>query len=210
MAFLMKEILEHATSLDEAKEILSRAKRTCEYHYVISDGKTEDAIGIYATPSQFHVIRPGESYAFFTPQSDSFHYQRNGQDDKFLISPFASSHSDMQHLIFSEDHKLIALINHQPKHCLVLQGHGHPECYPILIERIRNHYGLIDERVLQDVIKHPATNHTNLHNAIFLPKTLELWISHAGLDGTPASDNFYTHFNFSTLLQENIHGNLAR
>ena len=35
--------------------------RTCEYYYVISDGKSKTAVGIAATPDTFQVLKPGES-----------------------------------------------------------------------------------------------------------------------------------------------------
>lgn len=60
MAQLMREVMEKADSLDDVIEIMGGSARTCEYYYVASDGKTNDAIGIAATPDVFEVIRPGQ------------------------------------------------------------------------------------------------------------------------------------------------------
>ncbi|HJP03182.1 MAG TPA: C45 family autoproteolytic acyltransferase/hydrolase [Planctomycetota bacterium] len=60
MAQLMREVMEKADSLDDVIEIMGGSARTCEYYYVASDGKTNDAIGIAATPEVFEVIRPGQ------------------------------------------------------------------------------------------------------------------------------------------------------
>ena len=63
MAQLLREVMEKAGTLDEAVEILRRGPRTCEYYYVISDGKTRRAVGIAATPGTFEVLLPNTSHA---------------------------------------------------------------------------------------------------------------------------------------------------
>jgi hypothetical protein len=67
MAQLVREVMEKATTLEEAVEIMRSSPRTCEYYYVIADGKTHDAVGIKATPELFEVVRPGEAH----PQLDT-------------------------------------------------------------------------------------------------------------------------------------------
>ena len=62
MAQLMREVMERAGTLDEAVEIMRRGPRTCEYYYVISDGKAKRAVGIAATPDTFEVLQPGQSH----------------------------------------------------------------------------------------------------------------------------------------------------
>jgi isopenicillin-N N-acyltransferase-like protein len=62
MGFLMREGLERANSLDEALAIFRDTPRTCEYYYVISDGKIPDARGLATTPSLFEIIQPGQMH----------------------------------------------------------------------------------------------------------------------------------------------------
>ncbi len=62
MAQLVREIMEKASTLDEAVEIMRRGPRTCEYYYVIADGKARTAVGIAATPDKFEIVRPGEAH----------------------------------------------------------------------------------------------------------------------------------------------------
>lgn len=62
MAFLMRRVLEHAGTLDEARQIMSDAKRTCEYYYVVADGKSREALGVAAWPDKIEFLKPGESH----------------------------------------------------------------------------------------------------------------------------------------------------
>jgi len=62
MAQLVREVMEKASTLDEAVAIMRTGPLTCEYYYVISDGKTKDAVGVAATPDTFEVIKPGQSH----------------------------------------------------------------------------------------------------------------------------------------------------
>lgn len=62
MAQLIREVMEKAGTLDEAVAIMQRGPRTCEYYYVIADGKTKRAVGIAATPTKFEVVLPNQAH----------------------------------------------------------------------------------------------------------------------------------------------------
>jgi hypothetical protein len=62
MAQLVREVMEKANTLDEAVAIMRKGPRTCEYYYVIADGKTKTAVGIAATPDTFDLVRPGQGH----------------------------------------------------------------------------------------------------------------------------------------------------
>jgi hypothetical protein len=62
MAQLVREVMERAGSIDEALDIMRKSKRTCEYYYIISDGKTRRAAGVAATPDKFETVWAGESH----------------------------------------------------------------------------------------------------------------------------------------------------
>ncbi|HLX64738.1 MAG TPA: C45 family peptidase [Planctomycetota bacterium] len=63
MAFLMRRVLEHADNLEQAREILEKAKRTCEYYYIIADGKSRSAYGVAAWPDKIQFLKQGEAHA---------------------------------------------------------------------------------------------------------------------------------------------------
>ena len=62
MALLFRKALEEAKTLKEAIQIFQRARRTCEYYYVISDSKIPRAVGLWCKPNLFFLIEPGISY----------------------------------------------------------------------------------------------------------------------------------------------------
>jgi isopenicillin-N N-acyltransferase like protein len=62
MAVLVRQVLERANNLDEALATFRDQPRTCEYYYVIADGKTNEAVGVAATWQKFSVVRPGEAH----------------------------------------------------------------------------------------------------------------------------------------------------
>jgi len=62
MAQLLREVMERAGTLDEAIAIMRKGPRTCAYYYVISDGKTKQAVGVAATPESFELVRLGEAH----------------------------------------------------------------------------------------------------------------------------------------------------
>lgn len=200
MAFLMREILEKASDLNGAKAILSQAARTCEYFYVISDGKNSDSLGVYATSSQIHFIRPGDSYALLAPSNLPANYEKQGENDKFFLSPCSLQQSSSQMVLLDKLKRIAVLYHEQPQNVILLTGFTHPERYPVLADRVQSAYGKIDEKVLEGIVQRPVAMETNLHNAIFQPAELKVWIAHAGPNGEPACTQPYVYFNLAELL----------
>lgn len=62
MAFLVRLALEEANTLDEAVAIFRDHPRTCEYYYVVADGKTGQGVGMEASWDKFNVIKMGTSH----------------------------------------------------------------------------------------------------------------------------------------------------
>ncbi len=62
MAFLVREVLETASDLEEAIAVFRDNYRTCEYYYVIADGKTNRSVGMATTWEKFELIKPGEAH----------------------------------------------------------------------------------------------------------------------------------------------------
>jgi hypothetical protein len=62
MAFLVRMVLEEGDTLDRAVKIFRDSPRTCEYYFVIADGKTGKAVGMEACWNAFGVINMGERH----------------------------------------------------------------------------------------------------------------------------------------------------
>lgn len=62
MALLVRHALAHAETLEEALRIFEETPRTCQYFYVVADGKTNEAVGMEASWNVFSVVRPGEAH----------------------------------------------------------------------------------------------------------------------------------------------------
>lgn len=193
MAFLMRQILERSSNLEDAKDILLSSPRTCEYFYIISDGNQNTSIGAYATKEQIKWIERGSLCAFLAIGA-----QTTGTECGCSCSTEQTPH---QTILYRSDRSIAALLQQQPHHCLLLTGLTHPERYPILADRLLKHSGSIDEKILQQVIKGPAGKLSNLHNAIFLPQQLKVWIAHAGTNDEPAYTQPYTEFSLDLFLR---------
>jgi hypothetical protein len=61
MALLVRETLQRAKTLDEAIAIFRDQPRTCQYFYVVADGKTNRAVGMEASWDRFELIKPGQA-----------------------------------------------------------------------------------------------------------------------------------------------------
>ena len=69
--------------------------------------------------------------------------------------------------------------------------------YPLREER----YGLLDVETMKEVVKRPVAMASNLHDAIFLPETLDLHFAYANAT-QPACDCPYHHLNLAELIRD--------
>lgn len=177
MAFLLRTIIQRASSLDQIKEILANTARTCEYFYIFSDGKTGDSFGCYTTPTILSFFHPGESYRKHPPFPNTFDVPSNPQ----------MAGNETEELYYPPEDTLMV---------------SRWDNFYLLKDRLLNHFGKLNPESLQEIIMQPIAHQSNLHNAIFAPTSLDMWISHAGPNNEPACDRPYTHFNLITLMDE--------
>jgi hypothetical protein len=59
MAYLLRDIMERAATVDEALDVFRKSPRTCEYYYVVSD-KSGAMRGLRCTPKEIMVLEPGQ------------------------------------------------------------------------------------------------------------------------------------------------------
>jgi len=118
--------------------------------------------------------------------------------------------------VFSDRSRNIAGVKATPDEFLVLRpGEQHPELPPVpeeivffsggdrakaLSQRLHDAYGKIDVQKMIEIIKRPVAMNSNLHNAIFMPESLDMWVADAGKD-TVACDEPYVHVNLRELMK---------
>ena len=61
MSFLLRDIMERASTVEEGLGILRNSPRTCEYYYVLSD-KSRAIAGVHADARQLTVLQPGQQH----------------------------------------------------------------------------------------------------------------------------------------------------
>lgn len=72
MALLVREVLETADDLDAAVAVFRDSPRTCEYYFVIADGKNNTAAGLEACWDRFNVVAPNTAHPQLpTPVEDA-------------------------------------------------------------------------------------------------------------------------------------------
>ena len=62
MVTLMRRAMEECSTLTQVKALWTDNPRTCEYYYVFADGKTNEAVGVAATPESIEFVLPGQSH----------------------------------------------------------------------------------------------------------------------------------------------------
>ena len=118
--------------------------------------------------------------------------------------------------VLSDRSRNIAGVKATPEELLVLRpGEQHPELPPVpedvvffsggdrakvLSQRLHEAYGKIDVPKMIEIIKRPVAMNSNLHDAVFLPESLDMWVADAGRD-TVACDERYAHVNLGELLE---------
>ncbi|MBJ7449493.1 MAG: hypothetical protein JHC93_03930 [Parachlamydiales bacterium] len=198
MSFLMRMVLQYSNTLDEAKTYLKNSKRTCEYWYVISDGKTDDATGIYATASQINFVAPGEKFAYLAPGELPANYLPNGTNDKFFLTNFTIDSSPYHTVIFGDDKMLKSAYIYPPEGFVLIVGCNTIR-YPLIFEKIlpKRSTDVIDEIELEKMMMEPIGRDSDLHNVIFQPALGKLWIAHAGSSNEPAYSQPYEEFDMN-------------
>ena len=152
MAFLVREVLETARNLDDAVAVFRDSPRTCEYYFVIADGKTNRALGMEAGASRFSLIEPNTS------------------------------------------HPLLP----KPVKDAVLLSAG--SRYDELVRRTQEQHGKFTAEEALRLMNRPVAMKSNLHNALFEPKSTRFWVANASKKGEPAADQKYFAFQLSELL----------
>lgn len=199
MTMLIRDALERAGDLDAALKIFRESKRTCEYYYVISDGKSNRARGIWATGKTFRSWGFGDAYGFTE-------YDKPGvgaAGNKVFVGGSRVNRGKYHIEVKGEGAKTYLAL--PPRDAIVLSGFDR---YQHFMKRMDANYGKIDAPRLIEMIKRPVSMKSNLHNAIFHPGSLTTWVAVASDKGEPACNQRY--YRFVLRSQAEVEKSLAR
>ena len=85
MAFLVREGLEKGHTLNDVLSVFRESPRTCEYYYVVSDAKTNEAVGMEASWDKMQVIKAGVGHELLPkPVQDCSLLSAGGRYDELV------------------------------------------------------------------------------------------------------------------------------
>ena len=153
MAHLLREVMEKASTLDEAVKIMKDSPRTCQYYYVIADGKAKTAVGISASPTEFTTIGPGEFHPLLPhPVADTVLMSAGNRYDELakrvnanygkfdadsarkLMEPPVCMGSNIQSVLFEPDTLDFWVANADSQHVASLARYTHYNLKQLLAE----------------------------------------------------------------------------
>jgi hypothetical protein len=73
--------------------------------------------------------------------------------------------------------------------------------YMCLADRVEKMYGKITPQVALDIMARGVAMKSNMHDALFKPATLEMWVANSTVEH-PACNLPYTHYDLNTLMAE--------
>ena len=92
MSFLVREVLERGGDLDEAIAVFRDTPRTCQYFYVVADGKTNRAVGMEASWDKFELVKSGEKHSLLPSPVDDAVLMSAGDRYKELVRRTKAGH----------------------------------------------------------------------------------------------------------------------
>lgn len=185
LEFLLRQILEEASTLDQVTEIIKKARHTVGYNYVIADGDENRAL-VYETCANHVAIftdnDPRETVEYAIPIENAVMRADEAMDPTIRSLQTCANAPNLPYGSNSYDHR-----------------------YKGMATRIKENYGKIDQKIALEILKAVAMVNVNLHSVLYCPTTLELWVAHA--KGTEdAAKQPYIYYNMSELFDSTRKG----
>ncbi len=179
LEFLLRQILEEASTLDQVTEIIKKARHTVGYNYVIADGDENRAL-VYETCANHVAIftdkDPRETVEYAIPIENAVMRADEAMDPTIRSLQTCANAPNLPYGSNSYDHR-----------------------YKGMATRIKENYGKIDQKIALEILKAVAMVNVNLHSVLYCPTTLELWVAHA--KGTEdAAKQQYVHYKMNELF----------
>lgn len=157
---MLRRILEETKDLDAVTEMITKAKRTVGYNYVVADGKAR-AARAYETCANHCVVftdnDPKETVEYALPIENAvFRADEAMAPEVRQFQTCSKGYPNMPYGSESYDHR-----------------------YKGMAEDIKAHFGKIDEKVALEILKNAAMREVNVHSVLYNSTDLEMWVAHA-------------------------------
>lgn len=126
-----------------------------------------------------------------TPRTCEYYYVIS--DAKKNMAGVCATPEKVEVLQPGQQHPLLPAV---PADTVMMSAGGRAKA---LSERLQVNFGKITPEVMIGIIKRPVAMRSNLHNAVFMPETFDMWFADAGKK-TPACDEPYTKVNLKAIL----------
>jgi hypothetical protein len=198
MVFVLREILENASTLPEANRILKNGHMLTRYTYLMADGTSSASLAAYEANGLLEYVQPGSSYGILFPENPG---QKLDWEFSIFMDAYFMYHTPYQIAIFTDTSKkeCVASFFTFPEEMILIST---PQRYAQLIEKLDNLYGKIGIPELKALIEMPSSIPVERHNALFAPASLELWLSRPRLKDA-LQDQPYNYYDLKVLLKGN-------
>ena len=180
LMLMLRKVLEEAGSVEEARAIIEHAHRGVGYNYVIADGKRKEARAFETTAHHFAAFTDNDEAETceYAIRIDDAVFRADEAMDPTVRSfqTCSNGYPNMPYGSNSYDHR-----------------------YKGMADRIRKHYGKIDEKIALEIVQAVAMRKSNLHSVLCDATNFQIWAAHAkGQEG--AYTQPYVHFDLKKLF----------
>lgn len=157
MIFLMREALRQGGTLEEALAVFRKGPRTCGYNFIVADGKIPDARAIEVTHTLMQEFAPGDK-----------------AEDRAPHCALPNCVRRVNHFVGEETAKTQRK-TYDPRTANTASTVG----YELLTQWLRENHGQLDARLMIQMQRMYPPSLPCLHQVVFCPSDLELWVAHA-------------------------------
>ncbi len=157
MIFLLREVMAHATSLDEAVDIFRKGPRTSGYNFIVTDGKIPDARALEVTRSQIAVFAPNDPAENVKPHWAIPDAVR--RVNHFVSPELAATQRKEYNPLVSESASFLG--------------------YNVISKFLEANRGKFDGDMMIKLCRQYPPNHPCLHQAVFCTSDLRFWVANA-------------------------------
>lgn len=157
MILMLREALRTCRTLDDVIRYIREAPRTCGFTFVVGDGKVPSACAIEVSHSRMAVGLPGDPKSDPAPHFPLPDAIRRG--NYFVDTQMAAVQRDI----------------YDPRISSPMDWLG----YSVMSSFLRENLGRINDLKMIELLRQYPPEHPCLHQVVFCPSSLELWVSNA-------------------------------